>query len=64
MRNDAEDANLPRRIDGRGYAALPAASASATSAASADADLRGWLGNSGGFALPGSSATSASAAGS
>jgi hypothetical protein len=61
MRNDAKDTNLPRRIDGRGLATLPAASTASASASAAapDADLPGWVGDSGGYALPDPSTTSA-----
>jgi hypothetical protein len=63
MRNNAKDTNLPRRIYGRGVGALPAASASATTAAAADADLPGWIDDPGGFAVPCSATTSAAASG-
>jgi hypothetical protein len=63
MRNNAKDTNLPRRIDGRGVGALPAASASTPAAAAADADLPGWIDDPGGFALPSSSTTSSAPSG-
>ena len=62
MRNNAKDANLPGRIDGRGDRALPATSAAAPSSAASDADLPGWLGDPSGYGLP-SSSTAAAAAG-
>ena len=63
MRNNAKDTDLPRRIDGCGDAAVPAASAATASAATADEDLPRWVGDPGGYALPGSSAAAATASG-
>lgn len=39
MRNNAEDANLPQRIDDPGDAALSATAAASPSAAAADGEL-------------------------
>ena len=61
MRNNAKDANLPGRLDGRGDCALPTASAPSPSSAASDTDLSGWLGDPSGYGLP-SSSTAASAA--
>lgn len=58
LRDNAGDANLPRRIPGSGWDALSAASSSST--ASTD-DLSGWNDGSGGHGLP-NSATAAAAA--
>ena len=63
MRNNAKDANLPGRIDGRGDRALPATSAASPPSAASDADLPGWLGDPGGYGLPSSSSSSSAAAG-
>jgi hypothetical protein len=43
VRIDAQDADLPRRIDDRGRPALSAASAAASSAATADGELSGRI---------------------
>jgi hypothetical protein len=63
MRNNAKDANLPRRIDGRGIGTLSAASASTTAAATTDSDLPGWIDDPGGDAVPGSATASPAASG-
>jgi len=63
MRNNAKDANLPGRIDGRGDWALPATSPASPSSTASDADLPGWLGDPGGYGLPSSSTAAAATAG-
>jgi hypothetical protein len=60
MRDNAEDTDLPRRIDGSGDTTVPAASAAASSASSADGDVPGRNGDAGGLGVP-DSATAATA---
>ena len=63
MRNNAEDANLPGRIDDRCDRALSAATATAAASAAADSELSGRIDSSGGRDLSGSTATATAAAG-
>jgi hypothetical protein len=63
MRNNAKDANVPRRIDGPGEPAVPAASAASTTASASDGNLPGWIGAAGWLDLPGSAAATAATAG-
>jgi hypothetical protein len=63
MRDDAEDANLPRRIDGPGDAALPAASAASPTASASDGDLSRRIGDAGRLNLSDPAAASATAPG-
>ena len=62
MRNDAEDPDLPRRIDGPGHPALPAASAASPASAACDDHLPGRIGASGRLDLPNSAASAAASA--
>ena len=62
LRVDAEDADLPRRIAGRGRPALSAAagaSAASASAAAASDDVPGWIDGPGRYRLPGPAASAA-----
>jgi hypothetical protein len=62
LRDDAEDADLPRRIAGRGRPALSAAagaSATSASAAAASDDVPGWIDGPGRYRLPGPAASAA-----
>ena len=63
MRNNAKDANVPRRIDGPGEPAVPAASAASSTASAPDRDVPGWLGDAGWLDLSGSAAATAATAG-
>jgi hypothetical protein len=63
MRNNAQDADLPRRIDGSGDTALPAASAASSTSSASDGDLPGWIGAAGRLDLPNSASAAATAAG-
>jgi hypothetical protein len=47
MRDNAEDADLPRRIDGSGDTALPAASAASSTSSASDGDVSGRIGDAG-----------------
>ena len=62
MRNNAKDANLPRRIDGSGDAALPTASTSSPTASASDGDVPRRIDGSNRDKLPGSAAASSAAA--
>jgi hypothetical protein len=63
MRNNAQDANLPGRIDDRGNRSLSAASATAAPTTASDSELSGRIDGPGGRDLSGSAAASATAAG-
>jgi hypothetical protein len=59
MRNNAKDANLPRRIDGPGVATVPAASTATPAASAADGELPGRIDGSGRHGLSDSAASAA-----
>jgi len=61
MRNNAKDANLPRRIDGSGDATLPTAAAASPTASASDSDVPGRLDGSRRDKLPGSAAAATAA---
>jgi hypothetical protein len=63
MRNNAQDADVPRWIDGPGDATLPAASASSPTTSASDCDVPGWIGAAGRLDLPDSAASAAATAG-
>ena len=63
MRNNAQDTDLPRRIDGCCNSAVPATSAAPATAAASDANLPGWVGDPGSDGLPAPSASAAATAG-
>lgn len=63
MRNNAQDANLPRRVDNRGDGSLPSATAASATAASATGDLPGWIDGPGGRDLSGPATATAAASG-
>jgi hypothetical protein len=54
MRNNAEDANLPRRIGNRGVDAVSAAATATSTATAADSELSGRIDGPGGRDLSGS----------
>jgi hypothetical protein len=63
MRNNAQDADLPGRVDCRGGRALPAASTAAASAPTADGELSGRIDGPGRRDLSDSATASAAASG-
>jgi hypothetical protein len=63
VRDNAKDADLPRRIDGSGDTTVPAASAASPSPSASDGDLPGRIGDAGRFDLSDSAAAAAPTAG-
>lgn len=63
MRNNAQDANVPGRIDNRGDGSLPSATTATATAASANGDLPGRIDGPGGCELSGPATATASASG-
>jgi len=63
VRDNAQDANLPRRIDGPREPALPAAAAAAPSSSASDRELPGRIDGPGGDELSASAAAAAAATG-
>ena len=63
VRDNAQDANLPRRIDGPREPALPTAAAAAPSSSASDRELPGRIDGPGGDKLSASAATAAATAG-
>jgi hypothetical protein len=62
VRNNAQDANLSRRIGDRGDRSLSASASATTASSSADGELPGWIDGPGGRDLPASTTAATSAA--